>query len=165
MYGAKVESLSCGLRVGHENGVLYYFTPVDKGFSDIAAGDTLTCRYHNKYWMIARSDNMPNWYVTSLGMTAKVLKSTINENIDYFGKLDTPDKWKRTENDQYDPYTPATRYDLYKSSETREQNNKIVPTPFNTFTTSDVMSFRSSEWKVLKSSDFQFEVGYLSGTI
>ena len=154
--------MSCGLRVEHEIGTLYYLTPEVTDFAGIAAGDTLTCRYHYRLWLVARFNNMPYWYVTSLGMTAKILKSTKDESINYVGKFDSPEKWKRAKDDQYDPYIPATRYDLYTSSQNRKQSYKIVPTPFKITTTNDVIYFTSSDWKIMTSSPFQFEVEYLS---
>ncbi|XP_053390345.1 uncharacterized protein LOC123562093 isoform X1 [Mercenaria mercenaria] len=163
LYGGKAESLQCGLRLEHENGALYYFTPDVKIFSGIATGETLTCQYHNKYWMVTRTDNMPNWYVTSIGMKAKVIKSTESENLDYVGEFDTPAKWKRTKEDQYDPYSPATRYDLYKTSNPAKPSYKIVPTPMEETRNEDsVMSFIPEDWKVVQSTDFPFEANYLS---
>ncbi|XP_045212514.2 uncharacterized protein LOC123563659 [Mercenaria mercenaria] len=163
LYGSKSESLSCGLKVGHENGVLYYFTPDLINFPGIAPGKILSCLYHNKYFLSARSDMMPNWYVTSLGMKAKVLKSTESQSLDYVGKFDTPAKWKRAKEDLYDPYSPETRYDLYETTDTKERPHIVVPTPVNiTKNEGSRITFSSTEWKIVESSDFRFEAEYLA---
>lgn len=164
LYGGKTESLACGLRVGHENGVLFYFTPDSIAFQGIRAGQTITCQYHNKHWLVARTDNMPNWYVTSLGMKPRAITSTVSESLVYVGKFDTPAKWKRAKNDKYDPYSPATRYDLYKSSERKKRPYKVVPTPKVVVKDESITTdFSSDDWGVVNSTEFLFEAKYLAG--
>jgi hexosaminidase len=165
LYGARTEKLDCGLKVEHENGALYYFTPSNRTFMGINPGNTIVCNYLNTHWMVSRTDNMPNWYVTSLGMQPKTIQHTQGESLDYVGKFNTPEKWKREKTDQYDPFTPAVQYDMYKTSlDTVRQPYKIVPTPSNMkLDDSASFMFTSNDWVVLSSSEFGFEANYLAG--
>ena len=53
---------------------------------------------------------MLNWYVTSSeGGEIQTIKYTEGETIDHVGEFDTPEKWKRKEDDTYNPPTPEER--------------------------------------------------------
>ena len=59
---------------------------------------------------VARTDIMPNWYVTSPdGGDIRTIKHTEGETINHVGEFDTPEKWKRMEIDTFNPPTPEER--------------------------------------------------------
>lgn len=165
LYGAlSEEKMACGLEVGHVNIVLYYFTPTHNTFSGIAPGETIRCVFHNKKWTASKSDYMPNWYVASLGMKAKVMKNTVDESISYLGPFDTPVKWKRSEEDQYDPFSSTERYSMYKRDSSSPRPYYIVPTPLRvSVTEGSFVQFDAKTWAVLKSTEFLSEASFIAG--
>ncbi|KAL4239994.1 hypothetical protein ACF0H5_000789 [Mactra antiquata] len=167
LYGLREEVVQCGLQVRHVNGGLFYVTPDPKSFKPIPPGGKLTCTIYNKYWLVSRTDNMPNWYVTSFGMTPKVIGSTTGEDLSYVGAFRTQEQWRRTKDDKYDPYANWLRYDMYtKFDSPQRQPYKVVPTPLSvTSSTSSKMKFITANWKVVDSSDFPFEAKYISESL
>lgn len=163
MYGAlSEEKLSCGMSVGHANIGLYYFTPTDSSFNGIAAGATIRCIYHNKLWTAARTDHLPNWYVASLGMKPHVIESTISEDLTYVGAFDTPSKWKRTEEDQYNPVNATVRYNLYHRISSNSRSYKVIPSPLKMeVSEGSPVQFDRNSWAV--TSDFPHEEQFLIG--
>lgn len=164
VYGALAnQDLTCGLHVGHTNIALYYFTP-SKSFSGIRSGQTFSCIYYNKLWTASRSDHMPNWYVTSLGMKPKIIESTQDEDISFVGDFNKPEKWKRAQEDQYNPYTPYMRYLKHERKNATYRQFRVVPNLFEVIEDpTSILEYDSIKWKVLQSNDFEFESSYLAG--
>ncbi|KAH3869272.1 hypothetical protein DPMN_032435 [Dreissena polymorpha] len=149
LYGAKPgEKLTCGMTVGHVNGILYYFEPTSgDAFPGIPSNGTLRCVYKNWRWIVSRTDNMPNWYVAADGMKAQKLASTVDEALTYVGPFDAPQKWKRAKEDKYDPYTPAVRYDVLDRGPSQKRPFKIIPTPVeSTIDAGKTMKFDPLTW-------------------
>ncbi|WAQ95735.1 HEX-like protein [Mya arenaria] len=81
LYGAKASKLSCGLSIGHVNGGLFYIEPTPGSFPGIPAMQSLNpCIYNNKWWMVSRTDNMPNWFVTAPGMLEVNIVATAQDS-------------------------------------------------------------------------------------
>ena len=164
LYGAKLETLACGLKIGHVNGGLFYFEPVPGVFKEIKAGQELVCLYKNHNWLVSRTDNFPNWYVAAPGLTSKNISNTVDQDLTYVKRFDTSAKWKRTKEDKYDPYTTAERFDIFKRGPSSRRNFKVVPTPKATTIEQDnAIQFVPREWAVTDSQDFKWECQWLAG--
>ncbi|WAR15559.1 HEX-like protein [Mya arenaria] len=118
-----------------------------------------------KYWMVSRTDNMPNWYVSAEGMKAKVLKSTVGESLSYVGKFDTSMKWKRSKQDRYNPYTPLERFTLLQRGSSSNNPNKLIPTPKKVLSGNISMAFDDIEWKIVRNRLFSKEVKFIAESL
>ncbi|KAL3885016.1 hypothetical protein ACJMK2_025115 [Sinanodonta woodiana] len=155
----------CGLSVSFVAETLYYIAPVNGIFKGLEPGESIKCIIEAKDWNVARTDVMPNWYVTDEDMVPKVINSTADEGLGFVGKYDTPQKWKRYKNDRYDPYTLKVRYAL--NSDIRDVGkgvSLVIPTPYSSkqSDTGGYISFKSADWKIYSESGFENEAKYLS---
>ncbi|XP_052764645.1 uncharacterized protein LOC128206309 [Mya arenaria] len=166
LYGAKDSELRCGLTVGHVNGGLFYIEPTPGSFPGIPAMQSLNpCTYNNKWWMVSRTDNMPNWFVTAPGMKAMKLKATESETLSYVGKFDTAAKWKRTREDRFDPYTAPERYDILRRNPSSKPVYRVVPTPMmSTFSKHETIHV-DHLFVVVESQEFKRESQFLAETL
>ncbi|VDI02254.1 hexosaminidase [Mytilus galloprovincialis] len=161
----------CGMLLEHIAGSLYKLTPDKSTFINIDPQGQVNCQFHAKYWSVAVTDNMPNWYVWSHGTQAKTIHSTYGEDLSFIGPYDTKNKWKRYPSDRYDPFLPRTRYvmnsdvaNLGDASEIVKEGTYVIPTPqyMTTDTTKSVQISALDGWVVLASSDFPKEVVLVS---
>ena len=98
----------------------------------IPPGQSLSCLISGKYWQVSRTDSMPNWFVGAEGMDPVVIGNTVSEDLNYVSKFDTSNKWKRYPDDQYNPYSPPTRYGIHKDIADRGLAIKpLIPSPKN----------------------------------
>lgn len=75
---------------------------------------------------------MPNWFVAAEGMDPVVINNTVSEDLSYVSKFDTSNKWKRYPDDQYNPYSPPTRFGIFKDIADRGRAVKpVIPSPKN----------------------------------
>jgi N-acetyl-beta-hexosaminidase len=72
---------------------------------------------------------MPNWYVAAEGFQALNVKNTAGENLNFVGAFDTKEKWKRTKDDKYNPFTPKMRFEQIKVEKKRPTPGSIIPSP------------------------------------
>ncbi|KAL3885100.1 hypothetical protein ACJMK2_025198 [Sinanodonta woodiana] len=155
----------CGFSVNFVEGTLYYIAPVNGIFKGLTPGESIKCIIEAKDWNVARTDVMPNWYVTDEDMVPKVINSTADEGLSFVGKYDTPQKWKRYTTDRYDPYTLKVRYAL--NSDIRDVGKEVslvIPTPYSIkqSDTGGYISFKSADWKIYSEPGFEKEAKYLS---
>ena len=94
-----------GLWIRHVNGDLNRVEPMDD-FQGFPRGVTKESPFMVERWNVARTDVMPNWYVTSSGVEPRVVKVTEGEELKFVTDYTTPEQWKREEADQYNPLTP-----------------------------------------------------------
>ncbi|KAK3722061.1 hypothetical protein QZH41_007366 [Actinostola sp. cb2023] len=119
------------IKFEHINGCLHKFYPTSE-FKDLSPGTSLTLEMTAAHWVIARSDVMPNWYVTSPGTKAKTIESTHSESLSFVDDFVTKEQWKRFVNDKYDPYTAKTRYDIVEIDGIEDKDMPLViPHPLN----------------------------------
>ncbi|WAQ95651.1 HEX-like protein [Mya arenaria] len=151
---------------GHVNGGLFYIEPTPGSFPGIPAMQSLNpCTYNNKWWMVSRTDNMPNWFVTAPGMKAMKLKATESETLSYVGKFDTAAKWKRTREDRFDPYTAPERYDILRRNPSSKPVYRVVPTPMmSTFSKHETIHV-DHLFVVVESQEFKRESQFLAETL
>jgi hexosaminidase len=163
LYGVRVENLSCGLKVDEVNGGLFYFEPIPNEFKGIAIGEFIICTFFNKHWTVAKTDFFLNWYLSSHGSRPKIIRSTKEEGK-FVKDFDTPAKWKRSNDDQWNPFTPEERYEMYERTNKRRSKHRIVPKPLHvTENENETFAFDRKSWVIIHSREFPFETQYLSG--
>ena len=151
-----------GIKFTHINGCLHKFeTTTD--FKDIAAGDSFTFRFKASYHSVARTDVMPRWYLAVEGSTPRVIYNTDNEELSFVGKFDTKEKWKRTEDDVYDPYTPAKRYNVDFVSDLKIAPNDVIPTPVEMDIDENSGVTVTSDWTVYIQAGLENEAAPVKG--
>lgn len=115
--------------------------------------------------MVAKTDNMPNWYVVNENLIPRTLTVSINENLSFSGKFDNSNKWKRTKYDKYNPFNSKNRYDNYINNE-NIKSKLIIPTVHKMKTLNGELSLENPSWFILnKHAEFSNEADYLSGKI
>lgn len=106
-------------------GSLYSLTPVS-GFPEILPNSTRDLTFYAANWAVSKSDIPPNWFIVADGLVPRVLESTM---VDFVEDFTTPNQWKRTKYDLYNPYTPLERYNRYKTTNPHVQTKLVIPTP------------------------------------
>ncbi|XP_062598807.1 uncharacterized protein LOC134260252 isoform X1 [Saccostrea cucullata] len=151
----------CNMRLYHVGGSLFKLTPVGRQFS-LKSKNSLACTIIAKYWQSARTDCMPNWYVTAEGMQGKDIKATQNEALTYVGPFDRPAQYRRYPEDTYHPYTPEERYDMNEAMTVSGMPAKhIIPTPANIILEDSSVNVDSS-WVILNSTKYSKEIKLIS---
>lgn len=164
LHDVKLEELSCGLSVGLEEDGLYYFTPTQSSFQGLMKGHSYYCVFHIKQSVVARSDFFPNWYIGSLGMKPKVIRSTEGETLSFVADFDDQMQWKRSSDDQYDPWTAEERYSMYLRDSASMPPFSVIPTPKNmTVNKEKTILFLKDKWVIVDFETFQFAVEFLVG--
>ena len=106
---------------------------------------------------------MPNWYVAAEGFQALNVKNTAGENLNFVGAFDTKEKWKRTKDDKYNPFTPKMRFEQIKVEKKRPTPGSIIPSPVEI-----KVEYRKyvnvSDWTVT-TEEFEKEAMYLGQTL
>jgi hexosaminidase len=154
-----------GLKVFHVNGCLHKIEPTST-FLGIVRDVPLYIPFRASDWEIARSDVMPNWYVTSPGATARTISSTAGYELDWVGKFDTPNKWKRQPDDTYNPYTGSDRLALWDHRDTGTAKY-VIPTPISeTLDPTQTMNIYMEDWVVVwADTALEPEAHFLAGKI
>lgn len=171
----KLKSLplpDCGMVIDHVAGSLYKLSPSKASFKTLKASEKIHCDFHAKYWSVAVTDNMPNWYVWSEGTDPKILRSTEGEQLNFVGQYDTANKWKRYQADTYDPFLPRTRYvlngnvkDLGIGNKVVKEGTYIIPTPVDIEVDTDEFLHVKAEdgWVMEENTRFSNEVKMIAG--
>ena len=93
----------------HINGCLHKLKP-NSEFSGFNKDEPIELSFEASDWSASRTDGMPNWYVTNgNGLQPKTIASTAGEGLAFMADFDTESSWKRTGQDQYNPFTPEAR--------------------------------------------------------
>ena len=157
-----------GIEVGtvrfyHVNGVLYKFTP-EEDFEDLTSGKSMEITFEGENWLVTKTDVMPNWYVAASGCESRTIESTSGESLSFIGDFDTAAKWKRYNNDVFDPYDARTRYDLQEVSDAGEAVKPVVPTPVKVeLDQSSKVNLGTGDWTIFNDSSLSNEVNFLHG--
>ena len=98
-------------------------------------------------------------------MDAKNIEQTVGESLAYVKPFDTPAKWKRQENDKFNPYSAEERYNMYSNINTDVdlKGGTVIPTPFNVTKEENAVLKYDGDWRVVNTADFQFEAEFLAG--
>jgi hexosaminidase len=148
----------------HINGCLHKFQPtVD--FADLSPGTSLDIGVTAQWWVVARTDIMPNWYVSAPGLKAKIIASTVGESLSFVDPFTTKEQWKRFPGDTYDPYSAKKRYDEVEIDVISSQYLPvIIPQPM--YLTGLDRGKRidiNKEWKIFVDDGLEKETKLLTG--
>lgn len=58
------------------------------------------------YYSVARTDTLPNWYITWPNLSPEVITSTQGNFLEFVTARTTVQQWKRFDFDEYNPWTP-----------------------------------------------------------
>jgi len=164
----------------HIQGDIFKLSPTDR-FAGLSPGESVEIRYQGDAWMVAITDGMPNWSLTST-VQGELLTSTIastsnrvngsvpvypQDELPFVGNFDVPEKWKRGSDDLYDPYTAEVLYqrnaDLYLLD--LENENPVIPTPNEVVMGVGVVDFNDGEWSVVFDEALEKQATFLASTL
>ncbi len=153
-----------GLKVFRVNGCLYKIEPQDE-FLGFQPGEVLHIEFVASSFKIARTDSFPNWYFVGPDTDPRVVVSTAVEDLSFIDDFNVPEQWKRSPGDQYDPYSPEDRLDVFDIEDLGEAPGLIVPTPvFSDLDPDSVLDFTGPEWVVVVEDEaVRSEASYLAG--
>ena len=155
----------CGLKLSHLGGNLYRFEPAGGLFNGLLPGANLTCTLQVQGFQVARTDSMPNWFVTGMNLIPKTIQSTVGEEIQYVSEFSQARQYLRRKDDKFQPYSVAQRYDMFSSTKgSVNPVSNIIPTPLEvTVDQLRAMDFSTNTWAIVRSASFKQELVYLSG--
>lgn len=164
--------VDAGVKFRHINGCLFTLEPI-KSFKPLGQNESLDIMFKAQYYSIARSDLMPNWYITCNGLRPKIIQSTRHEN--YVLPFDNPDKWKRfsykldsgnLREDKYNPWTPQDRFTRNKVEDLKKEGKEVIPTPLEMKITKDkYINIGSVEWSILTDKALLKEANFLKDNL
>ncbi len=138
-----------GLMVYRVMGCLYRVEPT-ANFTGFQPGETLHIEYLQEDFKIARTDTYPNWYFVGPDTEPRMVVSTTPTDLSFIDDFDGPEQWKRSQQDQYDPFTPEVRLDLFDIQDLGGAPGLITPTPvFADLDPESLVDFSSPEWVVV----------------
>ncbi len=147
-----VELPGTGLKVYIIQGYLYRLVPLSS-FAGIRQNEMLEIPFTANYASVARTDVMPNWYLTAPNAQPRTIDNTVGEMLEFVGAFDTIEKYKRQPDDLYSPYTAADRFDLFQY-DIDSGVKQIIPTPFSqNLDTSRTMKIKGADWVVVIAND------------
>ena len=146
------------------NGLLYSLAPT-KDFPGLEPGNSVSLTFKAEGANVARSSNLPNWYIAGPTNKPRILKSTEGLDAEYVGRFDSPEKWRRFINDLYEPFNPAHRFDYNEMDDLEEAPIPIIPTPkeFEMDTKGGTVLFDKSKWVVIAENGLRKQAKYLTG--
>ena len=103
---------------------------------------------------------MPNWYIAAEGFEAMNVKKTSGEDLDFVGRFDTKEKWKRTKDDRYNPFTPAKRFEQINVDNKRPNPGSIIPSPVE-IKVENEQYVNVSNWTIVTAAEYEKEAMYL----
>ncbi|XP_012942012.1 uncharacterized protein LOC101851597 [Aplysia californica] len=119
------------VRVTHVQGSLFYFEPT-QNFAALPPGGMRKIKFKVRYWSVARTDSMPNWYlvVTSPQLQPVLITSTSGERLEFVSGRTSPQQWKRFNYDRYNPWSTQERYDrFFIPSYVGNSDLRVIPKP------------------------------------
>ncbi|VDI12360.1 hexosaminidase [Mytilus galloprovincialis] len=166
--------VASGIKFRHINGCLFTLEPI-KTFKPLGKNETLEVMFKAQYYSVARSDLMPNWYITSENLKPRVLKCTSHDDLQYVQSFDEEGKWKRfsykLDNgtlrlDKYNPWTPQERFIKNKIEDLKKPGKDVIPTPLEM----DIdkvkdIDLSSGNWIVYAGKEVSKEAQILKGSV
>ncbi|XP_071140803.1 N,N'-diacetylchitobiase-like [Mytilus edulis] len=153
-----------GLRVSHVSGLLYNIFPDEDLYKPLKPSEELSVPIMSSHFQLSKTDSFPNWYVTGPNLAPQIIKSTEGEELEFVSSFNHPDQWKRSQEDEHNPYTAKDRYNMSKHSfkDLAKTRKTIIPTPEEVRVSEKFVVFDASEWVILSSVDFPSEVQFLA---
>lgn len=159
-----------GVKFKHINGCLFKLEPI-KSFKPLNKNESLEIVFKAQYYSVARSDLMPNWYITSESLKPKILQCTSHHDLHYVQPFDEDAKWKRfsymldngtMRHDKYDPWTPQDRFMKNKTENLKKPGKDVIPTPYEmSLDKSKIIDFSNGNWIICYEKEIAIEVKYL----
>lgn len=94
----------------HINGCLHKIKPASES-TILDAGETINFYHSGSDFIGGRTQVMPNWYLIGPDNQARLVRSTVGEDLSFVDDFKTKETWKRYPTDEYNPYSPEKRYD------------------------------------------------------
>ncbi|XP_078383598.1 beta-hexosaminidase-like isoform X2 [Oculina patagonica] len=151
------------MTVAHIDGYLHKLTPT-KAFPNLLPGRDVQVDLYAKGAIVAKTDVMPNWYVTARGLEPRIIESTKGESLKFVGSFDSASKWKRSPQDMYNPYTPEKRFKINNIADLKRPGNLIIPTPLvlKYLSASQTVDLNSGKWNIVAQRGLDREARYLA---
>lgn len=153
-----------GLRLNHVTGSLFSIQPTPD-FKPLKPNGSLKVVILCSGPIAARTDISPNWYVSACGVQSRIIEATRGVSLDFVADFDTPEKWKRSSKDTYNPYTPETRYNMYDTADLGGPGVVVLPTPADVSLTPTESLNLDGDFVIVTAADFQAEALFLSGNL
>lgn len=152
------------ISVSHVNGYLQVIKPT-KTFLDLVPSGKTKLDLTAYGSIVAKTDVMPNWYITAPGLKPRIIKSTKGESLKFVGSFDSALKWKRSELDNFNPFTPEKRFDMNNVVDLKGPGKLILPTPvvLKNGSSFKMMDLKDGKWMVISQKGLEDEGQYLSG--
>ncbi|XP_031565071.1 uncharacterized protein LOC116300354 [Actinia tenebrosa] len=155
-----------GVKLTHINGCLHKMEPTDD-FEDLGPGSEVKVEFKVKYFAVARTDIMPNWYVAASGLEPRTIKNTIGEGLEFVGDFKSEKQWRRYTEDQYHPYSPEQRYDKIDIKDLGASPLLLIPTPLHVsgWNNTQRMSLVKTTWTMSVGSGLKNEATFLAENV
>ncbi|CAG5129713.1 unnamed protein product [Candidula unifasciata] len=113
----EVELPGQGVTVSQLQGDQYYLKPT-QSFISLTPGGRRKIKLKIGYVSVARTDTMPNWYITLPNLKPEVLANTKGNLLDFVTARTTVQQWKRFGSDDYNPWTVQVSNNYIKVNKT-----------------------------------------------
>ncbi|GFN73986.1 homeobox protein aristaless [Plakobranchus ocellatus] len=130
------------LTVTHVHGSHFYLAPT-REFIDLRPGRNRKIKFKIQNWSVARTDSMPNWYLTYSNLLPRVISATRGEGLRFVGDRTRVEQVKRYDYDTYMPLTPQDRFERYHMEDVPTDSKiRLVPKPLMSSVTGDAAAPR-----------------------
>ena len=164
-----------GILFTHLNGGMFKLSPL-KSFKRLKKGEKVEIKFKAQYYSIARTDFLPNWYMTYPKLEPVVIQSTTGEELSFVDKFDRPEAWKRFDYtlsegsrrfDYYNPFTVQERFERNKCSNIKGMDMKksVIPTPLHMKLEEGIVSIKADDWIIVADNSCAEKAQYLAGNI
>ncbi|GAB1600901.1 uncharacterized protein LOC115210690 [Argonauta hians] len=168
-----------GVKFSHVNGSLFKLEPLES-FKTLSIDNSIKIIFVAQYYSVAKTDVLPNWYMTYADLIPRIIKCTADEDLNFVGQFNKPSQWKRYDYelldgkrrfDIYDPFTPKVRFErnlsAYDSKNWQEDIKPIIPTPLQmVYNQTKGVHLREGNWVIYtKDVNLSKEAEYLSGKL
>ncbi|XP_067666725.1 uncharacterized protein [Haliotis asinina] len=118
-----------GIRVRHLVGTQFTIAATDS-FFDLHPGTSRKIKLQIIYWMTAKTDAMPNWFIVAPGLVPQVLASTVAESLDFVQPITRPQQVKRYNYDRFAPFSLEERFNRFAVDDASDSGEiRIIPKP------------------------------------
>ncbi|KXJ23456.1 Chitobiase [Exaiptasia diaphana] len=152
-----------GIKLTHINGCLHKMEPTTD-FKDLAPDSSVKIEFKVKYFAVAKTDIMPNWYFGAEGLVSKAVKNTQGEGLDFVGEFTTEHQWRRYTGDNYHPLSPGERFDRIEASDLGKAPLLLIPTPLKIsgWEKGNRMKVSNDKWKITADKGLENEASFLA---
>lgn len=153
--------------LAHVNGYTFRLQPTNR-FTGLESGEKVVLRLGAGGWAVSRSEVIPNWYVANdyAPSEARLLRSTVGEELKFVGDFDPRKRWSRTEDDLCEPFTPEDRFSRNKVRDLEgAYTSPVLPTPVSAQYKGDdrKLTLKGSEWVVQYVEGLENEARFIQG--